>query len=105
MAREEPTYRMRPEQRDELLKLTAPSSRRTSEMSQVELLDLLKLDLDLAAAPVEIGDGTDLTDRFDMRTVVADETARVVIPPSTLRLVLAFFAALLLGITITIPLW
>ena len=104
MARDESTYRMRPEQRAELLKLTAPSSRRTSEMPRVELLDLLKLDLDLAAAPVAIAGTGELTDRIDVRAL-AEETSRVVVRPTMLQLALAFFAALLAGVTITIPLW
>jgi hypothetical protein len=105
MAREEPTYRMRPEQRAELLKLTAPQSRRTSEMPRVELVSLLALDLDLAAAPVAIAGRGDFTDRIDMRMLWPDDTTRVTMPPSTLHLVIAFFAALLAGITITVPLW
>jgi hypothetical protein len=105
MAREEPTYRMRPEQRAELVKKTAPTSRRTSPMPRIELLSLLKLDLELAAAPVAIAGGVDLTNRIDMRRYSADETARVVMPPSTLRLALAFLAAMLVGVTLTLPLW
>lgn len=96
---------MRPEQRAELLKLTAPQSRRTSEMPRVELMGLLALDLDLAAAPVTISGRGDLTDRIDMRIRWTDDTTRVVMPPSTIHLVIAFFAALLAGITITVPLW
>lgn len=105
MAREEPTYRMRPEQRAELVKLTAPSSRSTSRMPRVLLLDLLKLDLDLAATPVAIGGTTDLTDRIDMRAHAAEVTARVIFPPTTLRLALTFVTSLLAGIAITMPLW
>lgn len=74
-------------------------------MARVQLLDLLKLDLELAAAPVAIAGAVDLTDRIDMRRFSADETARVLIPPSTLRLVLTFLAAMLAGVTLTMPLW
>jgi hypothetical protein len=71
----------------------------------MELLALLKLDLELAAAPVAIAGAANLTDRIDMRRLSADATVRVIVPPSTLRLALTFLAAMLAGVTLTIPLW
>ena len=91
------TCRMRPGELRELVRITTPSARPrlTSEMPRVELLALLRENLDLGASPLAIE--PEVTERI---------RGRAGIPvTSTSRLVLAFLGAVLTGALLTVPIW
>jgi hypothetical protein len=117
MRRDDPTFRMRREQLGELVSLTSqlPAQRPTAEMPAVELMDLLRKDRELEAAPVVIPQHFDTSVRFDATAVLrlppapqlAVGTAQIVRPSrfTAAMLVLGCIAAFGGGFALTIPLW
>lgn len=95
MRRDDPTFRMRREQLGELVALTSqsPAPRRTAEMPPVEIMDLLRRDRELDAAPAVIAG-----------RAPAVETVRIR-GPSRAGLALGCAAAFLGGLALTLPLW
>jgi hypothetical protein len=114
MRRDDPTFRMRREQLGELVNLTSelPTQRRTAEMPEVELVDLLRKDRELEAAPLVNLEQFDENVRFDLNqladleppSVLADGTVHIA-RPSPIKLALGCAVAFLGGFALTVPLW
>jgi hypothetical protein len=112
--RDDPTFRMRREQLGELVDLTSqmPAQRPTAEMPAVELVDLLRRDRDLDAAPVVAAEHFDANVRYDLNQLdelspggeLAAGTVRIP-RPSGVRLALGCLAAFVAGFALTSPLW
>jgi hypothetical protein len=112
--RDDTTFRMRREQLGELVDLTSqvPTHRPTAEMPTVELVDLLRRDRELDAAPVVAAAHFDANVRYDLNQLdelsPSDKLAAgtVRIPrPSGVKLVLGCLAAFAAGFALTTPLW
>jgi hypothetical protein len=105
---------MRREQLGELVNLTSelPTQRRTAEMPEVELVDLLRKDRELEAAPLISLDHGDANVRFDLNqlgdldppSVLADGTFHIA-RTSPIKLALGCAVAFLGGFALTLPLW
>ena len=105
---------MRRDQLGELVNLTSelPTQRRTAEMPEVELVDLLRKDRELEAAPLVSPEHFDSNVRIDLKelpdlerpVVLADGTFHIA-RPSPLKLALGCVAAFAGGFALTIPLW
>ena len=114
MRRDDPTFRMRPQQLVELVDLTSqmPAQRPTAEMPAVELVDLLRKDRELEGAPIVTAEHFDVSVRSDMSTLsclppshnLAAGTVRIA-RPSPLKLALGCLAAFAGGFALTMPLW
>jgi hypothetical protein len=114
MRRDDPIFGMRREQLGELINLTSelPTQRRTAEMPEVELVDLLRKDRELEAAPLISADYGDALVRFDLNqladleppSVLADGTVHIE-RPSPVKLALGCMVAFLGGFALTAPLW
>lgn len=105
---------MRREQLGELVSLTSqlPAQRRTAEMPAVELVDLLRKDRELDAAPVVSAEHFDTNVRYELSDLesppssceFAVGTVRIE-RQSHLGLVLACMIAFAGGFALTMPLW
>jgi hypothetical protein len=114
MRRDDPTFRMRREQLGELVSLTSelPTQRRTAEMPEVELVDLLRKDRELEATPLVSPDYGDANVRFDLNqleeldrpSVLADGTVQIE-RATPVKLALGCIAAFIGGFALTAPLW
>src|SRR5689334_24633319 len=113
MSRDDPTFRMRREQLGELVSLTSqlPAQRRTAEMPAVELVDLLRKDRELDAAPVISAEHFDTNVRYDLNDLAAPSSCELAVGtvrierPSHLGLALACLIAFAGGFALTMPLW
>jgi plasmid replication initiation protein len=114
MRRDDLTFRMRREQLGELVDLTSqlPEQRRTAEMPPVELVDLLRKDRELDAAPRVAAERFDTSVRFETDlqpddlpvTELAAGTSQIECP-SRVKLLLGCAAAFVGGFVLTVPLW